>query len=189
MRLSRIQKLESEIIKHKALYYQGRPEISDVEYDKLEADLRKLDPKNPTLLIVGSTTSASDKIKHDKKMLSLEKTYVLDDLLSWQGDEEILSTMKLDGISCSLVYANGELVLAKTRGDGSFGENITSKTKTCLIHGKDDSVVDFSNFIEAQNILTKLRIPFESHALENLDHSIDIRGINIGKEFITSIIN
>jgi DNA ligase (NAD+) len=76
--MSRIQKLEAEIIKHKALYYQGRPEITDSAYDKIEEELRKLDPKNPTLQIVGSTTSASDKIKHDKKMLSLEKTYVLD---------------------------------------------------------------------------------------------------------------
>lgn len=125
--MSRIQKLETEIIKHKALYYQGRPEISDSEYDKIEDELRKLDPNNPTLQIVGSTTSASDKIKHDKKMLSLEKTYVLDDLVSWMGKEEILSTMKLDGISCSLIYQDGELSLAKTRGDGTFGENITKK--------------------------------------------------------------
>lgn len=125
--MSRIQKLEAEIIKHKALYYQGRPEISDHEYDKLEEELKKLDPKNPTLQIVGTTTSASDKIKHDKKMLSLEKTYVIDDLVSWMGSEEILSTMKLDGISCSLIYQDGDLFLAKTRGDGTFGENITKK--------------------------------------------------------------
>lgn len=125
--MSRIQKLEAEIIKHKALYYQGRPEISDADYDKLEDELKKLDPNNPTLQIVGSTTSASDKIKHDKKMLSLEKTYVLDDLVSWMGKEEILSTMKLDGISCSLIYQDGELSLAKTRGDGTYGENITKK--------------------------------------------------------------
>lgn len=125
--MSRIKKLEAEIIKHKALYYQGRPEISDSDYDKLEDELRKLDPHNPTLQIVGSTTSASDKIKHDKKMLSLEKTYVLDDLVSWMGKEEILSTMKLDGISCSLIYQDGELALAKTRGDGTYGENITKK--------------------------------------------------------------
>jgi DNA ligase (NAD+) len=125
--MSRIQKLEAEIIKHKALYYQGRPEITDSAYDKIEEELRKLDPKNPTLQIVGSTTSASDKIKHDKKMLSLEKTYVLDDLVSWMGSEEILSTMKLDGISCSLTYQDGELSFAKTRGDGTFGENITKK--------------------------------------------------------------
>lgn len=125
--MSRIQKLEAEIIKHKALYYQGRPEIADADYDKLEDELRKLDPNNPTLQIVGTTTSASDKIKHDKKMLSLEKTYVLDDLISWMGKEEILSTMKLDGISCSLIYQDGDLFLAKTRGDGTYGENITKK--------------------------------------------------------------
>lgn len=125
--MNRIQKLETEIIRHKALYYQGRPEISDFEYDKLEDELRALDPKNPTLLIVGTTTSASNKIKHDKKMLSLEKTYVLDDLLTWMDKEEILSTMKLDGISCSLIYQDGELSLAKTRGDGTYGENITKK--------------------------------------------------------------
>jgi DNA ligase (NAD+) len=125
--MSRIKKLEAELIKHKALYYQGRPEISDAAYDKIEEELRKLDPKNLTLNIVGSASSASDKIKHDKKMLSLEKTYVLEDLISWMGKEEILSTMKLDGISCSLIYQDGHLVLAKTRGDGTFGENITKK--------------------------------------------------------------
>jgi len=125
--MSRIQTLEKEIIKNKALYYQGRPEISDSAYDQLEEELRKLDPKNPTLLIVGTTTSASDKVKHDKKMLSLEKTYVVEDLMSWKGNEDVLSTMKLDGISCSIIYQDGELTLAKTRGDGSFGENITKK--------------------------------------------------------------
>ncbi len=125
--MSRIQKLEAEIIKHKALYYQGRPEISDLDYDKLEDELKKLDPKNLTLEIVGSTTSVSEKIKHDKKMLSLEKTYVLEDLANWMGNEEVISTYKLDGISCSLIYIDGELSLAKTRGDGSLGENITKK--------------------------------------------------------------
>jgi len=125
--MSRIQKLEADIIKHKALYYQGRPEISDLEYDKLEDELKKIDPKNPTLEIVGSTSSNSEKIKHDKKMLSLDKTYILDDLLSWMGHEEVISTYKLDGISCSLIYIDGELSLAKTRGDGTYGENITKK--------------------------------------------------------------
>jgi DNA ligase (NAD+) len=125
--MNRIQKLEALVIKHKALYYQGRPEISDLEYDKIEEELKKLDSKNPILEIVGSTTSASDKIKHEKKMLSLEKTYVLKELTSWMGSEEVLSTFKLDGISCSIVYKEGELFLAKTRGDGTYGENITKK--------------------------------------------------------------
>ena len=125
--MSRIHTLEQEIIKNKALYYQGRPIISDAAYDKLEEELRALDSKNPTLLVVGSTTSASDKVKHDKKMLSLEKTYIIEDLITWKGDEDILSTMKLDGISCSIIYEDGLLTLAKTRGDGTFGENITKK--------------------------------------------------------------
>lgn len=125
--MSRVTVLRDLILKHKALYYQGRPEISDFEFDNLEAELTRLDPENPVLAVVGTTTSSSDKLKHDKKMLSLEKTYVLDDLLSWKGHEEVLSTMKLDGVSCSLVYDKGRLVQAKTRGDGNFGENIISK--------------------------------------------------------------
>lgn len=125
--MKRIKKLEEQILKHKALYYQGRPEITDSEYDRLEEELKAIDPENTVLSVVGSTTSASDKIKHDKKMLSLEKTYVFDDLVSWMGSEEILSTLKLDGISCSLVYEDGKLKIAKTRGDGTYGENILSK--------------------------------------------------------------
>lgn len=125
--MNRIKVLEDLILKHKALYYQGRPEITDAEFDRLEDELKKLDPQNAALSVVGTTSSASDKIKHDKKMLSLEKTYVLDDLLSWKGHEDILSTMKLDGISCSIVFDNGKLTLAKTRGDGTYGENIMAK--------------------------------------------------------------
>jgi DNA ligase (NAD+) len=125
--MSRIATLHDLILKHKALYYQGRPEISDFEYDKLEEELKKLDPENSALKIVGSVSSGSEKIKHEKKMLSLEKTYILQDLLSWKGKEEVISTMKLDGVSCSLVFEEGKLSLAKTRGDGSFGENIIPK--------------------------------------------------------------
>ena len=125
--MSRIQSLEQKIINNKALYYQGRPEISDAAYDELEKELKALDPNNPTLFIVGTTSSASDKVKHDKKMLSLEKTYIVEDLITWKGNEDVLSTMKLDGISCSIVYEDGQLTLAKTRGDGTFGENITKK--------------------------------------------------------------
>lgn len=125
--MSRVAVLADLILKHKTLYYQGKPEISDSEFDKLETELARLDPENYALKIVGTTTSASDKIKHDRKMLSLEKTYVLEDLISWKGNEEIISTMKLDGVSCSLVYEKGRLVQAKTRGDGTFGENIMPK--------------------------------------------------------------
>ena len=55
--MSRVLELEALIIKHKALYYQGHPEISDIEFDSLEAELKKLDPNNYSLSIVGSTKS------------------------------------------------------------------------------------------------------------------------------------
>lgn len=125
--MDRINELEELILKHKALYYQGRPEISDSEFDSLESELKKLNPKSKVLDIVGTAVKSSEKIKHEKKMLSLDKTYSTEDLVLWMDKEEVVSTLKLDGISCSLIYEEGNFVLAKTRGDGTFGENITQK--------------------------------------------------------------
>lgn len=127
--MKNIQDLEKKILYYKALYYQGRPEINDIEYDKLEEELRKLSPESHVLKVVGSVATGLDKVKHDKKMLSLDKTYVIDDLISWKGDHAIVSMFKIDGISCSILYEDGKFTLAKTRGDGSFGENITSKVQ------------------------------------------------------------
>lgn len=123
-----IKELEKLLLYHKELYYKGRPLISDEDYDKLEAELKKIDPDNPVLQVVGSLfESVTDKVAHQRKMLSLDKTYELKDLLRWKGVEDIISVFKIDGSSCSLVYEEGKLVMAKTRGDGSFGENVTSK--------------------------------------------------------------
>ena len=121
------EKLAEKILYHKDLYYRGIPEISDTDYDKLEDKLKKINPHHPALNLVGSVSQSSDKVAHDKKMLSLDKTYELNDLLTWKGDEEIVSTFKIDGSSCSLIYEKGVLVMAKTRGDGSIGENVTAK--------------------------------------------------------------
>ncbi len=121
--------LERLILKHKALYYQGRPEISDHEYDKLEDDLRAIDPTHPVLNLIGSMPKTNEKVAHDTKMLSLGKTYDIKELLSWKQDHSIVSAFKIDGVSCSLVYDKGVLVLAKTRGDGEFGEDITNKIR------------------------------------------------------------
>lgn len=129
--MNRIEQLEHEIKKHKILYYSGQPEISDFEFDKLEDELKKISPNNPVLNLVGVEDSSldSNKVKHDKKMLSLEKTYDVADLIRWIGNEDVVAINKIDGVSCSLIYEDGNLVLAKTRGDGQFGENITNKAK------------------------------------------------------------
>ena len=129
--MEEIKKLEELIKYHKALYYQGRPEISDFDFDKLEEKLKNVSPNSSVLKIIGSVekTIGSNKIKHETKMLSLAKTYKIEELLKWKGDENIISTRKIDGISCSLIYDEKRLRLAKTRGDGSFGENITVKVQ------------------------------------------------------------
>ena len=123
---NKIKDLEKSILKHKQLYYAGKAEISDQEFDQIESELRELDPQNPVLYMVGSS-NPNNKVPHQKKMLSLQKSYEVDELLKWKGDEAILSTEKIDGSSCSIIYMGKNLVLAKTRGDGSFGENITTK--------------------------------------------------------------
>ena len=123
----RIKELEELILKCKKHYYSHELEkiMEDEEYDALEDELKRLDPKNKVLSIVGSNFFSSEPIKHDTKMLSLEKTYVKEDITKFMGEEEIVSIFKVDGSSCSLVYEDGILSLAKTRGDGIFGENIT----------------------------------------------------------------
>ncbi|WPU65377.1 NAD-dependent DNA ligase LigA [Peredibacter starrii] len=128
MKTARIQELEKLILHHKELYYTGHAEISDEKYDKLESELKSLDPENPVLQLVGFKQAESTaKVEHQRKMLSLDKTYDETDLAKWIGKHEVVSVFKIDGSSCSLIYENGHLVTAKTRGDGQFGENITKK--------------------------------------------------------------
>lgn len=124
----RVRELEKIITKNKALYYQGKPEISDEEYDQFELELAKLDKSNPVLAMVGSPIDDKvEKVQHQKKMLSLEKTYVSSDVEKFLDTGELISVFKIDGSSCSLIYSGGHLEIAKTRGDGSQGENISKK--------------------------------------------------------------
>ncbi|OFZ61102.1 MAG: hypothetical protein A2328_10140, partial [Bdellovibrionales bacterium RIFOXYB2_FULL_36_6] len=168
MSTDQIKKLEEQIIQHRAYYYQGRPIISDSEYDFLEEKLKELDPGNLVLNLVGSISKDEDKVKHDAKMLSLEKTYDSQDLIKWLADKPVVSTYKIDGVSCSLIYKNGELVLAKTRGDGVYGENVTPKVlwmdsiikKIKTIHEKveirGELYCQEKNFFELANEMEKI---------------------------------
>ncbi len=125
--MKKYTELEESLKHHKQLYYQGKPEISDSKYDDLEEQLRKVKPESYVLNMVGSSPRGSNKVKHETKMLSLNKTYKVEELLSWKGEHKIVSTFKIDGVSCSLVYERGRLTIGKTRGDGQVGENITDK--------------------------------------------------------------
>lgn len=127
----RVHWLASEIMRHKNLYYAGRPIIADVDYDKLEDELKALAPDHPVLGIVGAVNleSSNPKVIHETPMLSLDKTYDVKSLQKWADGHDIVGTLKVDGTSMSLVYRAGRFTLAKTRGNGREGEDVTAKLK------------------------------------------------------------
>jgi len=119
--------LESKILRHKRKYFIGCAEISDEEFDRLEDQLRHLKPDSFVLEIVGSPFLTDKKVEHRVPMLSLEKYKDAESVLKWMGEDLCIVTFKYDGSSASLIYRNGCLSVAKTRGNGLFGENITEQ--------------------------------------------------------------
>lgn len=129
-RAERLSELATLIMAHKRRYYQGLPGISDPEYDALEDELRALAPDHPALLAVGGEVAADlPKVAHAEPMLSLQKTYQVKELEAWQGEEEVVGTLKVDGVSLSLIFHEGLFTLAKTRGDGLVGEDVSAKAR------------------------------------------------------------
>ncbi len=118
-----IHELEQQILLHKRRYYDGEPLISDVEYDALEDQLRKLDPENPVLFIVG--TPEGGKVRHDIPMLSCQKALDVEEVVKWAQGKPLYAGYKLDGLSLSLTYIDGRLKQAATRGNGVAGDDVT----------------------------------------------------------------
>jgi DNA ligase (NAD+) len=118
-----VVRLENKILYHKRKYYDGEPELSDSEYDKLEDQLMILDPKNPILFMVGSPGGGD--VIHEPRMLSCEKAKTVDDVISWADGRELYLGHKIDGLSLKLIYEKGRLVQAATRGNGLKGEDVT----------------------------------------------------------------
>lgn len=146
-----IAHLKSEIRRHDALYYQSdAPEISDAAYDDLRRRLEALESTHPDLKTDDSPTqtvgaapvAAFGKVRHDVAMLSLGNAFSDDDVIAFvervrrflnlSADDPLAITAepKIDGLSISLRYEKGQLVLAATRGDGAEGENVTVNIKT-----------------------------------------------------------
>src|SRR5271168_1694013 len=144
-------KLEAEIAGHDRRYYQDdAPAVSDAEYDALRRRYGAIEERFPQLHTlesltqrVGSAPSARfAKIRHAVPMLSLDNAFAEQDVVDFVGrirrflrlpdDEEIAFSAepKIDGLSMSLRYENGELVTGATRGDGAEGEDVTANVKT-----------------------------------------------------------
>jgi DNA ligase (NAD+) len=143
------ERLKGEIERHNRLYYeQAAPEVSDAEYDRLYDRLVAMEtehpewvtPDSPTQKVGGRAIERFEKAAHRLPMLSLEKAYTREEMEAWiQAMERDLGRSpewsftvepKVDGDSLELVYENGKLALAATRGDGRVGENVTHTVKT-----------------------------------------------------------
>jgi DNA ligase (NAD+) len=145
---SRIAELRTEINHHDYRYYVlNDPTISDYEYDALMRELRALEeahpemvtPDSPTQRVSGEPTEGFEEYFHQRPMLSLDNSYSIDDLSDWvkrcaklAGEEEYeyVAELKIDGLSLSLIYEDGQLRRAVTRGDGVRGEIVTSNART-----------------------------------------------------------
>lgn len=149
---ARIQELRDEIRRHDRLYYvEAKPEVTDLEYDRLLEELRGLETAHPELLSADSPTQrigdeaveGLQSVRHRVPMMSIDNTYGVDDLRAWgrrvekllaeQGAEkppQWVLELKVDGVAISLTYQAGRLVLAATRGNGVTGDDITHNART-----------------------------------------------------------
>ena len=136
-KIDRMRELNNILAKAADAYYNTGVEImSDCEYDILYDELSALETETGVILSgsrtqkVGYEVSSSlKKVKHTSKMLSLDKTKSVDELIGWLGDNTGFLSWKLDGLTIVLTYENGKLVQAVTRGNGETGEDITANAR------------------------------------------------------------
>lgn len=117
-------------------YDEGNPIITDEDWDNNYFELKRLEEEtglvlsnSPTQIISYEVVNALSKAEHNHKMLSLEKTKSPKEVLDFVGNKPFLAMCKMDGLTCSLTYRNGELVSAETRGNGLVGEDILHNAK------------------------------------------------------------
>ena len=148
---NRLMRLAKEVARHNRLYYDlDAPEISDADYDALIRENNALEAAFPHLIradspnaqIGAAATSTLKKVPHAVRMMSLDNGFADEDIadflarvrrflaLSDDAPVAVTAEPKIDGLSCSLRYEKGELVLAATRGDGTTGEDVTANVRT-----------------------------------------------------------
>lgn len=159
--VTRIKELVSQLNEYRDSYYNGNTSpVSDFEYDKLFDELKELEDKTGTILSNSPTQTVGyevksklQKVRHNHPMLSLDKTKSEVDLVTFFGDKIGLLMHKMDGLTVSLRYLNGELVSAETRGNGEIGEDIFHNAKVFSniplhINCKDEVIVDGEAIID-----------------------------------------
>lgn len=143
---NRIDELVELLNYHSRLYYvENRNEISDYDYDMLQNELKKLEVENPeyvrkdspTQRVGGEAVSGFEKVNHRVQMGSIQDVFSFDEVRQFVNtvkqsveNPKFVVEPKIDGLSVSLEYHNGEFEIGSTRGDGFVGENVTANLKT-----------------------------------------------------------
>lgn len=152
--VDRYHQLIQEVDDARAAYYnRDAPVLSDAEYDKLYRELEDFEAKypqyrsadSPTTQVGGAASEAFAPVEHLQQMTSLDDVFSLEELAAWEArmandtgrsDLDMLTEVKIDGLAVNLLYENGVLNRAATRGDGWVGEDVTANVRTisCIPH-------------------------------------------------------
>ncbi len=135
--INRMKELVEVLNKASDVYYNsGNTIMSDEEFDAKLEELKTLETEtglilsnSPTHNVGAKILSKQDKVVHEIPMLSLDKLHTVDELSEWVGNDDCYLSLKLDGLSTRLVFENGVLAEASTRGDGETGSNILEHIK------------------------------------------------------------
>ena len=164
-----ILSLIEELNKATEAYDEGKPYMKDTEWDNMYFELVHLEketglifPHSPTQNIYYNIMNKLEKVTHNHPMLSLAKTKIEKEIYDFIAGKEYVTMLKMDGLTCSLTYRNGNLVAAETRGNGTVGENILHNALILpsipkAIGIKDEVIVDgeiistYSNFKNWEN--------------------------------------
>ncbi len=185
----RIQDLAGQVVRLRDAYYQGAPLVADAEYDAIEDELRTLIGAHPELAPdpnpleqVGAPAVLHGPVRHARPMLSLEKANRPEQVVAFFGrfpGQPVVVMPKLDGLSLSLVYQEGRLARAVTRGDGTIGEDVTFLVKT-LTDGIPDRI-PAPGRVEVRGEAVMLRSTFAAYNAAHPDRPlINPRGAAAG---------
>ena len=186
MENSYMRELVDKLNYYTKLYDEGRPEISDKEWDDMYFELVQLEQKtqeyfedSPTQCVNYQVVNKLNKKEHNHKMLSLDKTKETDMVSAFVGSNPYLAMAKMDGLTCSLQYKNGKLISAETRGNGLIGEDILHnalqvKSIPNRIDYTEDLIIDgeiVCNFFDFKDFESEYKNPrnFASGSIRLLD--------------------
>jgi DNA ligase (NAD+) len=186
---ARIEDLADRIVALRDAYYRGDPLVADAEYDALEDELRALVAEHPELApdpnpleMVGAPSQLHAPVRHSRPMLSLEKASTPEQVAAFFArfpGQAVVVMPKLDGLSLALVYEDGRLARAVTRGDGTTGEDVT-----VLVRALADGVpqaIEAAGRVEVRGELVMLRSTFAAYNAAHPDKPlINPRGAAAG---------